>query len=119
MRKLMGMVVAASVFNIIPTPGNPMFAMPWHWHLVVGGFAFGTVFMATDPVTAAQTDAGRWFFGILIGVLTVLIRVTNPAFPEAIMMTILFANIFAPIIDHGVIWTNMRRRERRRARNLR
>jgi len=112
---LIGMVVAASAFNMVPTPGNPMFAMPWHWHLVVGGFAFGTVFMATDPVTAAQTDAGRWFFGILIGVLTVLIRVTNPAFPEAIMMTILFANIFAPVIDHGVVWVNVRRRERRRA----
>ncbi len=90
-----------------------MFAMPWYWHLVLGGFAFGTVFMATDPVTAAQTDAGRWIFGVLIGVLTVLIRVTNPAFPEAIMMAILFANIFAPIIDQGVIWANIHRRKKR------
>jgi Na+-transporting NADH:ubiquinone oxidoreductase subunit B len=109
-----GMVLAASLFNTISDSGNPMFAMPWYWHLVLGGFAFGTVFMATDPVTAAQTDAGRWIFGILIGVLTVLIRVTNPAFPEAIMMAILFANIFAPIIDHGVIWANVQRRQKRR-----
>jgi Na+-transporting NADH:ubiquinone oxidoreductase subunit B len=71
--------------------------------------------MATDPVSAAQTDAGRWIFGFLIGALTVLIRVANPAFPEAIMMSILFTNIFAPIIDHAVIWANVRRRRRRRA----
>jgi Na+-transporting NADH:ubiquinone oxidoreductase subunit B len=110
-----GMVLAASLFNVIAEPLNPMFVMPWYWHLVLGGFAFGMVFMATDPVTAAQTDTGRWIFGILIGVLTVLIRVTNPAFPEAIMMAILFANIFAPIIDHGVMWANVRRRRKRRA----
>ena len=110
-----GMVLAASLFNIISDSGSPMFAMPWYWHLVLGGFAFGTVFMATDPVTAAQTDAGRWIFGILVGVLTVLIRVTNPAFPEAIMMAILFANLFAPIIDQGVIWANVHRRQKRRA----
>jgi Na+-transporting NADH:ubiquinone oxidoreductase subunit B len=108
-----GMVLTASLFNSISDLGSPMFAMPWYWHLVLGGFAFGTVFMATDPVTAAQTDAGRWIFGVLIGVLTVLIRVTNPAFPEAIMMAILFANIFAPLIDQGVIWANIHRRQKR------
>jgi Na+-transporting NADH:ubiquinone oxidoreductase subunit B len=110
-----GMVVTAFLFNAIATPADPLFAMPWYWHLVLGGFAFGMVFMATDPVSAAQTDAGRWIFGILIGALTVLIRVANPAFPEAIMISILFANIFAPIIDQGVIWANIRRRRKRRA----
>jgi len=110
-----GMVVTALLFNAIASAANPLFAMPWHWHLVLGGFAFGMVYMATDPVSAAQTDAGRWIFGLLIGALTVLIRVANPAFPEAIMMSILFANIFAPIIDHGVVWANVRRRRKRRA----
>ena len=80
-----------------------MFAMPWYWHLVLGGFAFGTVFMATDPVTAAMTNAGRWVFGGMVGVMTVLIRVVNPAFPEGMMLAILFANIFAPLIDHVVV----------------
>jgi Na+-transporting NADH:ubiquinone oxidoreductase subunit B len=108
-----GMIVAAALFNSIADPAYPMYAMRWYWHLVLGGFAFGMIFMATDPVTAAQTDAGRWIFGVLIGALTVLIRVTNPAFPEAIMMAILFANIFAPIIDQGVIWANVRRRQKR------
>lgn len=108
-----GMVLTALLFNAIAESAGPMFAMPWYWHLVLGGFAFGMAFMATDPVTAAQTDAGRWIFGILIGVLTVLIRVTNPAFPEAIMMAILFSNIFAPVIDHGVAWANIRRRKKR------
>ncbi len=110
-----GMVVTAYLFNLIGSVTNPMFAMPWYWHLVLGGFAFGTVFMATDPVTSAQTDPGRWVFGLLIGVLTVVIRVTNPAYPEAIMMVILFANLLAPLIDQGVTWLHVRRRDRRRA----
>lgn len=109
-----GMLVTAYLFNAFAGPGNPMAAMPWHWHFVLGGFAFGMAFMATDPVTAAQTDAGRWIFGILIGALTVLIRVANPAFPEAIMMAILLGNIFAPLIDHGVINVHARRRRTRR-----
>ena len=82
---------------------------------MLGGFAFGTVFMATDPVTAAMTNQGRWVFGVLIGVLTVIIRVVNPAFPEGIMLAILFANIFAPTIDHFVIRANTNRRLRRSA----
>lgn len=110
-----GMVVTAYLFNVIGSVNNPMFAMPWYWHLVLGGFAFGMVFMATDPVTSAQTDPGRWVFGILIGALTVVIRVTNPAYPEAIMMVILFANLLAPLIDQGVTWLHVRRRGRRRA----
>jgi Na+-transporting NADH:ubiquinone oxidoreductase subunit B len=90
-----------------------MFAMPWYWHLVLGGFAFGMVFMATDPVTACMTDAGRWVFGILIGFMTVLIRVANPGFPEGIMLAILFANLFAPLIDYVVVRINVRRRTKR------
>ena len=109
----LGMVGTTLLFNTLGSDTNPMMAMPWHWHLVLGGFAFGMVFMATDPVSAAMTTAGRWIFGILIGFMTVLIRVLNPAFPEGIMLAILFANIFAPLIDYVVIQTNIRRRLRR------
>ena len=94
---------------------NPMFAMPPHWHLVVGGLAFGLVFMATDPVSAAMTETGMWFYGALIGVMTILIRVVNPAFPEGIMLAILFGNVFAPLIDHVVVQANIKRREARNA----
>ena len=109
----LGMLVASLLFNAIDGALNPMFSVPWHWHLVMGGFAFGMVFMATDPVTAAQTDPGRLVFGVLIGVLTVVIRVANPAFPEGIMLAILFANVFAPLIDHIFIRRNIARRARR------
>jgi Na+-transporting NADH:ubiquinone oxidoreductase subunit B len=93
--------------------GGPMLSMPWYWHVVLGGFAFGAVFMATDPVSAANTEAGKWIYGLLIGLMTWIIRVINPAFPEGIMLAILFGNIFAPIIDHFVIRSNIRRRIRR------
>jgi Na+-transporting NADH:ubiquinone oxidoreductase subunit B len=109
----LGMVATSLIFNGIGSDTNPMFAMPWYWHLVLGGFAFGMVFMATDPVTACMTDAGRWVFGILIGFMTVLIRVANPAFPEGIMLAILFANLCAPLIDYAVVRVNVRRRMRR------
>ncbi len=109
----LGMVATALLFNVIGSDTNPMYAMPWYWHLVLGGFAFGMVFMATDPVTACMTDAGRWIFGILIGFMTVLIRVANPAFPEGIMLAILFANLFAPLIDHVVVRVNIARRAKR------
>jgi Na+-transporting NADH:ubiquinone oxidoreductase subunit B len=109
----LGMVGAVLLFNVFGNETHPMMTMPWHWHLVLGGFAFGMVFMATDPVSAAMTTAGRWVFGILIGFMTVLIRVVNPAFPEGIMLAILFANIFAPLIDYAVIQINIRRRLRR------
>jgi len=89
---------------------NALLTMGPLWHLVVGGFAFGTVFMATDPVSAAMTETGRWWYGILIGVMTVLIRVINPAFPEGIMLAILFGNTMAPLIDYFVIQANIRRR---------
>ncbi len=109
----LGMVATSLLLNAIGSTTNPMFAMPWYWHLVLGGFAFGMVYMATDPVSAAMTDAGRWIFGLLIGVMTVLIRVVNPAFPEGIMLAILFANLFAPLIDWGVMKVHVRRRARR------
>lgn len=109
----LGMVVTSLLFNVIGSDSNPMFAVPWYWHLVVGGFAFGMVFMATDPVTAAMTDAGRWVFGFLIGLMSVLIRVANPAFPEGVMLAILFANLFAPLIDYAVVRVNIARRRRR------
>jgi Na+-transporting NADH:ubiquinone oxidoreductase subunit B len=93
--------------------GNPMISMPWHWHIVLGGFAFGAVYMATDPVSATQTEAGKWVYGLLIGFMTWVIRVINPAFPEGIMLAILFANIFAPVIDYVVVRANVRRRLKR------
>lgn len=108
-----GLVITSTFFNWIDSDTNPMFAMPWYWHFCLGGFAFGMMFMATDPVSAAMTDAGRWIFGFLIGFMTVLIRVVNPAFPEGIMLAILFANIFAPLIDYFVVQVNVRRRKRR------
>ena len=80
------------------------------WHLVTGGFAFGLVFMATDPVSAAMTNTGKWIYGGLIGVMTVLIRVINPAYPEGIMLAILFGNVFAPLIDYFVVQANIKRR---------
>ena len=109
----LGMLATALLFNAIGSDANPMYAMPWYWHLVLGGFAFGMVFMATDPVTACMTDSGRWVFGILIGFMTVLIRVANPGFPEGIMLAILFANLFAPLIDYVVVRINVRRRMKR------
>ena len=107
---MLGMVATASLFNFIGSDTNPMFNVPWYWHMVVGGFAFGMVFMATDPVSSSMTNAGKWWFGGLVGLMTVLIRVVNPAFPEGIMLAILFANLFAPLIDHFVVQANIKRR---------
>ncbi|MGV6859310.1 MAG: NADH:ubiquinone reductase (Na(+)-transporting) subunit B [bacterium] len=112
---MLGMVAMSTLLVLIGSDTNPMFSMPWYWHFAVGGFAFGMIFMATDPVTSAMTDRGRWYFGALIGVMVVLIRVVNPAFPEGMMLAILFANIFAPLIDHFVIQANIRRRMKRQA----
>lgn len=108
-----GMVLTSLLFNVIGSDTNHMFALPWYWHLTVGGFAFGMVYMATDPVSAAMTNTGRWVFGGLVGIMTVLIRVVNPAFPEGIMLAILFSNMFAPTIDYFVIQANIRRRVKR------
>ncbi len=112
---MVGMVVTSWMFNAIGSASNPMLAVPWHWHLTLGGFAFGMIFMATDPVSAAMTNTGRLIFGGLVGFMVVLIRVINPAFPEGMMLAILFANIFAPLIDYGVVQANIKRRVARTA----
>lgn len=92
---------------------NPFTQLPAHYHLVMGGLAFGAVFMATDPVTATHTETGKWFYGALIGIFTVLIRVFNPAYPEGIMLAILLMNVFAPLIDYFVVSANKKRRLQR------
>jgi len=107
---LAGMAATALLFNAIGSDTNPMFGLPPQWHLVLGGFAFGMFFMATDPVSASFTNTGRWAYGILIGVMVVLVRVVNPAFPEGMMLAILFANLFAPLFDHFVVQANIKRR---------
>ena len=103
-------IIFAEVLHAIGSSTNPMFQMDASWHLVLGGFAFGCVFMATDPVSAAMTESGRWFYGALIGFMVVLIRVINPAFPEGVMLAILFGNVFAPVIDHVALQANIKRR---------
>jgi Na+-transporting NADH:ubiquinone oxidoreductase subunit B len=107
---MLGMMALSTLLNLVGSESNLMFAVPWYWHLTVGGFAFGMIFMATDPVSAAMTNTGKWWFGGLIGVMVVLIRVVNPAFPEGMMLAILFANLFAPLIDHFVVQANIKRR---------
>ena len=111
----LGMVGTTLLLNAVGSDTNPMFEMPWYWHLVVGGFAFGMVYMATDPVSAAMTNKGRWIFGAVIGFMVVIIRVVNPAFPEGMMLAILFANLVAPLIDFGVVQSNVKRRLARTA----
>ncbi len=110
---LLGMVGTALLFNSIGSTTNPMFAVTPAWHLVIGSFAFACVFMATDPVSAAMTNTGRFLYGFFIGVIGVLIRVVNPAYPEGWMLAILFMNAFAPLIDYFVIKANIKRREAR------
>ena len=113
-RIVLGVAIGAAVFatllNIIGSDTNTMFAMPWHWHLVTGGFAFGMFFMATDPVSASFTNQGKWAYGILIGAMCVMVRVLNPAFPEGMMLAILFANLWAPLFDYFVSQSNIKRR---------
>ncbi|MDE0589137.1 NADH:ubiquinone reductase (Na(+)-transporting) subunit B [Halocynthiibacter sp. C4] len=112
---LAGMIGFSTLLNVIGSDTNPMFAMPWYWHLVVGGYAFGLVFMVTEPVSASHTNLGRYIYGALIGFMVVMIRVVNPAFPEGMMLAILFGNVFAPLIDYFVVQANIRRRARRDA----
>ena len=106
---LIGAMVLSELFNLFNSD-NPMFNLPFYWHWVIGGFAFGAIFMATDPVSAAMTNSGKFWYGILIGVMVILIRVANPAFPEGMMLAILFANLFAPLFDHFAVNANIRRR---------
>ncbi|MBQ6725394.1 MAG: NADH:ubiquinone reductase (Na(+)-transporting) subunit B [Bacteroidales bacterium] len=110
---LAGAIGTSLMFNAIG--GSPMAELPFYYHLVMGGFAFGCVFMATDPVTAAQTNIGKWIYGFLIGFLVILIRVKNSAYPEGMMLAILLMNVFAPLIDYIVVWFNIRKRIRRAA----
>ena len=106
---LIGSMMLSELFNLFNSD-NPMFSLPFYWHWVIGGFAFGAIFMATDPVSAAMTNSGKFWYGILIGVMVILIRVANPAFPEGMMLAILFANLFAPLFDHFAVNANIRRR---------
>ncbi|MDE4132461.1 NADH:ubiquinone reductase (Na(+)-transporting) subunit B [Phaeobacter sp. QD34_3] len=110
---LAGMIGFSLLLNWIGSDSNPMFAMPWYWHLVLGGYAFGLVFMVTEPVSGAHTNVGRYIYGALIGFMVVMIRVINPAFPEGMMLAILFGNVFAPLIDYFVVQANIKRRAKR------
>ena len=110
---VLGLVATALLANGLGDPERPLVGVPWHWHLTLGSFAFGLVFLATDPVTSAATRAGRWVYGGLIGFLTVLIRVFNPAHAEGALMAIMLANVLAPLFDHVVVRAHVRRRRRR------
>ena len=110
---LLGGLGVATLFWFFGSTTNPMVNIPPHWHLVVGGFAFGLVFMATDPVTAPHTSIAKWIYGGFIGALTILIRVENPAFAEGTMLAILLGNVFAPLFDYFVIQANINRRKLR------
>lgn len=110
---LLGGLLCSSLFWLSGSASNPLYAIPPHWHLVLGGFAFGLVFMATDPVSAAHTATGQWFYGLLVGSLSILIRVANPAYPEGVMLAILLGNVFAPLFDYVVIQANIKRRKLR------
>lgn len=109
-----GYVIALLMNSVSPSPESLM-SLPPHYHFVMGGFAFGAVYMATDPVSASNTNAGKYVYGFLIGALAIIVRVMNPAFPEGMMLSILFMNLFSPLIDYGVMSIHMRRRMRRAA----
>ncbi len=109
----LGTIAMATTFNAIGSATNPYFGVPFWWHMVLGGWAFGTVFMATDPVTSPFTDKGKWVYGGMIGALVVLIRTVNPAYPESMMLVILFMNVVAPLIDYPLVRANVKRRLRR------
>jgi len=111
----MGTFCMATLCNMGGSETNPMLAVPFHWHVVLGGWAFGAVYMATDPVSSAFTDSGKMIYGFCIGVLVVLVRAINPAYPEGMMLAILFMNMFAPLIDHYVVQENVKRRAARYA----
>ena len=111
----LGTFVTAWFLNVVGSNTNPAFAISPAWHFVLGGWAFGTVFMATDPVSAPASDLGRYLYGFLIGALVVLIRVVNPAYPEGMMLSILFMNLFAPVLDYFVVRSNVKRRKARYA----
>ena len=109
---IIGTIVTSYLFNIVGSDTNPMFAMPFWWHMVMGGYAFGLVFMATEPVSGSHTNTGRWIYGLVIGFMVVMIRVLNPAYPEGMMLAILFGNLLSPLIDHFVVSRNINLRSR-------
>ncbi|UOD34091.1 NADH:ubiquinone reductase (Na(+)-transporting) subunit B [Deferribacteraceae bacterium V6Fe1] len=115
---VIGLLGVSSVFYMIGSDTNYMFQLSPLTHLIIGGFAFGVVFMATDPVSASMTEKGKYYYGFLIGALTAIIRIVNPAYPEGAMLAILFANIMAPLIDHFVIEGNIKRREKKYAARI-
>jgi Na+-transporting NADH:ubiquinone oxidoreductase subunit B len=112
---VVGTFITASMLHGIESDTNNMFAVSFGWHVVAGGWAFGLVFMATDPVSSAFTDKGKLIYGFFIGVMVVLVRVVNPAYPEGMMLAILFMNMFAPFIDHFFVQANIKRRAARNA----
>jgi Na+-transporting NADH:ubiquinone oxidoreductase subunit B len=107
------MIVTTVILNLVGPESQSIYAVPWYWHFVLGGFAFGAMFMATDPVSASMTRTGMWIYGGLIGFIAILIRVVNPAFAEGVMLAILFGNVFAPVIDHFVVRSHIRKRKLR------
>lgn len=110
---VLGLAITAELSNALADATRPLRGLAWHWHLTTGSFAFGLVFLATDPVTSAVTAAGRWAYGALIGFLVVVVRVFNPAHPEGVMVAILLANVLAPLLDRAVVWRHGLRRRRR------
>lgn len=108
-----GGALVALLFNMFGSASNEVAQMPWYEHLAAGGFAFGAVFMATDPVTSARTENGKYIYGFIIGALAITIRVLNPGFPEGMMLAILFMNMFAPLIDYCFVQRNINRRLKR------
>jgi Na+-transporting NADH:ubiquinone oxidoreductase subunit B len=114
---VIGFVTVALISQGV-APDNSLFAVPWYWHLVLGAFVFGTVFIATDPVAGPMTDPGRWGFGLLVGALSLLIRLVNPSYYEGVMFAILLASMFSPLIDYVVIQMNISRRKSRLKENM-
>jgi Na+-transporting NADH:ubiquinone oxidoreductase subunit B len=115
---VLGAVTMGLIFNgvadlMISPEQQAYLAVPFYYHLVFGGFAFGAVFMATDPVSAAHTETGKWIYGFLVGFFSIMIRVFNPAYPEGVMLAILFMNVMAPLIDHYVVNANIQKRLKR------
>lgn len=117
-RTMLAVVLGGGVMGLLFNcfGSNAYMQLPFYYHYLMGGFMFGAVFMATDPVTSAQTNAGKWIYGVLVGLFAVLLRVVNPAYPEGMMLSILLMNSFAPLIDHCVVARNIRRRAKRAAR---
>ena len=114
-RIMLSVVLGATAVGLLINGigGNEYMELPFYYHFLMGGFAFGCVFMATDPVTAAQTNAGKWIYGFLIGAIAVILRVFNPAYPEGMMLAILLMNVFAPLLDYYVVDANIRARKKR------